>query len=176
MRGTDIVAQRAAIEALRDRHGRITAAAVVEAARDPNSPLHFAFDWNVESAAQSHWLDTARRRIAAVRINISVGSRVITAVAYVRDPLCHTREAGYRELTQIAARRDEAVAVVEMELARIAAAIQRARSICAVLDLEAEFEGMLTDLTLVRAKMRATPKNRRRAAAAERGADDRVGA
>lgn len=176
MRGLDHAMVRAAIEALRDRHGRITAAAVVDAARDPNNPLHPAFDWNVERAAEQHWLDTARRLIAGVRINVSIGSRVINSVAYIRDPALDIRQGGYRELTQIAARRDEAVAVVEMELARIAAAIQRARSIAAVLDLEGELEALLGDLTLVRAKMRATPKKRRRAAAADRGADDRLGA
>lgn len=176
MRGTDIVAQRAAIEALRDRHGRITAAAVVDAARDPNNPLHAAFDWNVERAAEQHWLDTARRLISAVRVNISIGSRVVSAVCYVRDPTLDTRQGGYRELTTIAARRDDAVAVVEMELARIAAAIQRARSIAAVLDLEGELEALLGDLTLVRAKIGRATKKRRRAAAAERGADDRLGA
>lgn len=44
--------------------------AVIEAARDPDSPLHGHFEWNVHKAAAAYWREQARRLVAAVRILI----------------------------------------------------------------------------------------------------------
>jgi len=44
--------------------------AVIEAARDPASPLHGHFEWNVHKAAAAYWREQARRLVAAVRILI----------------------------------------------------------------------------------------------------------
>lgn len=45
----------------------LTTEAVVEAAKDPTSPLHGYFTWNVQEAAEKYWAVEARRLISSVR-------------------------------------------------------------------------------------------------------------
>ena len=44
---------------------------VVKAAKDPANPLHRYFTWDVQKAAQQHWLEQARRLIRSVRVEIT---------------------------------------------------------------------------------------------------------
>ena len=61
---------RGELEALyRANGGRLTAAAVVEAARPENSPLHSQFEWNDEEAAEKYRLTQARALIRRVKIS-----------------------------------------------------------------------------------------------------------
>lgn len=48
--------------------GKLTADAVVEKAKVKKSPLHDAFDWDLDKAAHEHWKKQARSLIAALRI------------------------------------------------------------------------------------------------------------
>ncbi len=43
---------------------------IVEAAKDPDSPLHRYFTWDVLEAAEKHWLTEARKLVQAVSIRI----------------------------------------------------------------------------------------------------------
>lgn len=45
----------------------LTNEAVVEAAKDPTSPLHGHFTWDLKKAAQKQWLTEARRLIQSIR-------------------------------------------------------------------------------------------------------------
>lgn len=45
----------------------LTTDKIVEAARDPESPLHRHFTWNVKEAAEKQWRQEARRLIQSVR-------------------------------------------------------------------------------------------------------------
>lgn len=45
----------------------LTTDAVVEAAKDPTSPLHGYFTWNIQEAARKQWLVEARKLIQSVR-------------------------------------------------------------------------------------------------------------
>lgn len=47
---------------------KITPRELVESAKNPTSPLHQYFDWDVESAAYKHWLSTARQIMASVMV------------------------------------------------------------------------------------------------------------
>lgn len=51
--------------------GRLTPEAVVEAAKDPDSPLHGEFEWDKAKAAHQHWLHQARMLIADLTIETS---------------------------------------------------------------------------------------------------------
>jgi hypothetical protein len=63
--------------AIERRDGLATPAAVVEAARDPSSELHFLFDWDDASAAQKQRLQTARMIIRSVVYRVqSIGANV----------------------------------------------------------------------------------------------------
>ena len=50
-----------ALAALENDRGRLTPIMVVDAARDPKSELHGAFEWDDTKAAAEHRLNTARR-------------------------------------------------------------------------------------------------------------------
>lgn len=53
---------------LYEQHGKLTAELVVEAARDPDSPLHSAFTWDDAEAARERRLEQARSLIRSVVI------------------------------------------------------------------------------------------------------------
>lgn len=59
---------RAELEAVRDRHGRLTPAAVVIEATPEDSPLHDHFEWRDEIAAHEHRLAQARELIRMVTV------------------------------------------------------------------------------------------------------------
>lgn len=61
---------------LQREKGELTAEVVVEAARDPRSPLHDAFDWDPQRAAHEHWLHIGRRLIKSVAIRYEKRERV----------------------------------------------------------------------------------------------------
>lgn len=68
-----------ALDDYKAAHGinqELTAGEIVDAARDPESVLHHFFDWDDESAAKKHRLDTARKLIASVRYIIREEGRV----------------------------------------------------------------------------------------------------
>jgi len=61
-----------------DEDGLIQPEAVVEAAQDPESPLHKYFEWDVELAARAHWLARARHLIARYTvIRVDEGPRFV---------------------------------------------------------------------------------------------------
>lgn len=69
----------AALDHYKSKHGinqELTAAEVVDAARDPKSVLHKYFDWNDKSAAHKHRVDTARRLISSVRFIVQESGKV----------------------------------------------------------------------------------------------------
>lgn len=59
------------LERLRSQNnGRLTAAQVLDHARDPASPLHIAFDWDDSSAAEKHRLSQAGSLIMNARVTV----------------------------------------------------------------------------------------------------------
>lgn len=62
-----------ALADLYERDDKLTAAAVVDAALDPSSPLHSCFEWDDSLAAHQYRLVQARRLIASVRIPAAEG-------------------------------------------------------------------------------------------------------
>jgi hypothetical protein len=69
----------------RDPNGILYPERVVEFARDVKTALHSQFDWDVQRAAQAHWLEQARR---IIRVNVrllepSEGTGVIRAFVSV---------------------------------------------------------------------------------------------
>jgi hypothetical protein len=48
--------------------GSVTAKAFVEHARNPASPAHTLFDWNVKKAAEKHWEAVARQFLRSYQV------------------------------------------------------------------------------------------------------------
>lgn len=128
----------AALRALESAAGRLAPADVVEAARDPQSPLHSHFEWDDTDAARKYRLDQARTLIRSVKIEVTVREVPLSVVSYVRDPDANTREAGYCSVTQLRSEEDAARAAIVDEMKRVSSAVSRAKALAAVLGVSNE--------------------------------------
>jgi hypothetical protein len=141
--------------------GRIRPDAVVEDARDPDSPLHDRFEWDVSKASYAHWLDTARELIRVVRVMSRTDATIVTSVAYVRDPSVPAREQGYISITAL--RDDEELArrAIIYEFARAQAALTRAQEVAAALNLRSEVDRLIAGVNRAKSKAeKRKPENR----------------
>lgn len=73
-------------------NGRLTAEDVVRAARDESSPIHGAFDWDDQSAAEEHRKHVARVLMGSIKVVVKVQApdgreqeRITRALVAVRD-------------------------------------------------------------------------------------------
>lgn len=138
------------LTAIADRNGgRLTPELVVEAARDPASPLHSHFEWDDPKAAAAHRLDQARTLIRSVKIQVTVADFTLKAPRFVHDPGAE-RQQGYITVAKLRTDEDLARESVVAEFARAAAAMNRARVVAAVLGLSGEIDrlrGSIVGLT-----------------------------
>ena len=148
---TQLEARRKAIEACRDRHGRILPKLVVEAARNPRNPLHKEFEWDDRKAAQAQRLERAQTLIREVKLTVVYEDKKIAAPFFVSDPT--SRESAYIATTAAAKDEEMSEAVLMDELRRIESAVIRARSIAAAFDLVTHFDRMLADVVEVRGRL-----------------------
>lgn len=80
---------RGHLQAIRDQHGRLTPALVVEAARPKNSPLHTAvFDRSPKEAAEAWYRERAHQLIRKARITYVAQDEIrdVRAFQCVRTP------------------------------------------------------------------------------------------
>ena len=68
-KGLDLDAVGREIEEL-STTGDLTPARVVEKAKNPDTALHVAFEWNLSKAAYENWLNSARSLIRAICIKV----------------------------------------------------------------------------------------------------------
>lgn len=130
--------------------GYIEPSAVVEAARDPKSPIHDEFEWDVHKAAQAHWLDTARQLIRFVRLETTTEPSKPMAPFYVIDPARPARSQRYVELNRAARDSEVAARVLADEVDRIVQAIRRAQAVAGVLGLSERLADLLDNVHLLR--------------------------
>lgn len=159
------------IRSLADPDGYIEPSAVITEARSPRSLLHEDFNWNVQEAAEAHWLETARRLIRFVKLHITIQHREISCVHYVVDPERPPKSKRFIDLTIAAQHRNMAQQILLDEMERITAAVRRAQQVAMVLGLSAQLDALLQDIhaviaaaeikrTKTKAKKRAKAKHR----------------
>jgi hypothetical protein len=142
------------LQELLKRDGGLTPDAVIEEAKDPDSPLHDEFDWDVESAAMDWWREQARKLIRSVHVEIVTGTLSIMVPRYIRDPASETKDQGYRETAKIRSNDEHARAALAYELDRLEASIKCVQSIAVGLGLEEDAESMMRTLVGMRKKAR----------------------
>ena len=125
--------------------GRITPEAVVEDARDPESPLHDLFLWDDTEAAHQYRLSQARGVIRSIKVDIRVDRRTVSTVKYVRDESANSHQ-GYVAVAKLRTESELARATVQAELKQVRARLQRARDIADVLGLTEELEALLAQV------------------------------
>lgn len=90
----------AELKRLEESAGGLRPQTVVDAARDPASPFHRHFKWDVEYAANQHWLSTARKLIGVVKIvatNVRGDEVPVRAMASIRCANTDGDDDGYEE-------------------------------------------------------------------------------
>ena len=118
-------AARDELKRLEDQQGRLDPRDVVDAARNPDSPLHSLFPWDDELAADAHRLNVARALIRRVKLVVRVDEQKFRVVQYVRDPQRDPKESGYLASTKVKSR-SIATAVMLAEVARLSGVAKRA--------------------------------------------------
>lgn len=130
--------------------GRLTPSAVVDEARDPESPLHSRFEWDDSKAAHAHRLSQARDLIVSIRVVQTTKTNNIRAVYYVRDPSAGFHEQGYVSTATVKSSEDMAREVLVSEFTAVADRLRRAREVAAVLDARDEVESLLEQVVGLR--------------------------
>ena len=137
-------AVKAALQALADFHeGKLTPEIVYRAALDPESPLHKEFEWDLQKAAKEHWLNTARKLIQSVRVEIRTETIKIKVPAYLRDTEVEPYEQGYTTLAVARSDEDRKRDVYFHELTRLLGYVERVRGIAIVFGQQTAIDDIL---------------------------------
>src|SRR5688572_23670971 len=128
---TEAVIER--IKSLQTAEGTITPEVVVEDAKNPDSPLHGLFDWNLETAAHKFWLDQARTLIKSVQVKITNETFTVKVPMFLRDPNQPSKEQGYVSVLTLQKNPAQARDTMRAEFARVESALERARSVAGAL-------------------------------------------
>lgn len=131
------------LQAMERDNGTVTPERVVQAARAADHVWHHRFIWDDAAAAHQHRLDQARTLIRSVRYVVRHENRVLSTVAYVRDPDAAGDEQAYVSVSRLATDEDRARAAILAEFARVASALRRARDLAAVLGVVDRIEETL---------------------------------
>lgn len=76
------------LDRLRER-GDCSAGAILESAKPSDSPIHCLYEWDVEKAAEAHWLQVSRsipKRLVEVRCEVSESEPVRVTPAFAHVP------------------------------------------------------------------------------------------
>ncbi len=141
-----IVAER--LKWLEEKHGKLTPELVVNDAKNPKSPLHkgAGFEWDIDKAAYSNWIDHARHLIASVEYVVRSETKTYTSVYYVRDPRTPTNKQGYVSTETLAADKQWAREAIDLEIKQVLARVERLRALAGALGHAALVEALLVDL------------------------------
>lgn len=132
--------------------GALTEDAVIEAARDPDNPLHPCFDWDDASAAAKYRRVQARSMIRRVQIVVETTDYRIRIPAYVRDPDVEPNQQGYTSVVQVKTEHDRRREILVAEFARAAAALDRAYRIAKYFGLQEDAQVIHQQLLALHAK------------------------
>lgn len=144
------------VEMAEANDGKLTPEQVVEEARNPESPLHGYFEWDVEKAAAQHWLDQARSIIRSVTVNIKTETRTVRSVGFVRDPTMEAGRQGYMLVRRVRTEEDWARDALVDEFKRVGSALKRARTLAVALGLGDQIERFMSEVEVLRERVLRT--------------------
>jgi len=142
-----------------ERSGKITAQDILADAKVLTSPLHDLYDWNVEAAAEAHWLDRTREIVRLVRYVVHTETHTVKLPRYVRDPDVPRNVQGYTTLETLRVDPRLARRALIAEFERVTSALRRGREIAIGLDLETDIDDILARVAGVRAIVAATTQD-----------------
>lgn len=122
---------------IRNERGELTPDAVVEVAKDPDSPLHKYFEWSDSGAAHKYRVYQARNLIKRVRVDVNITKTEVRPVpAYVESPSKDGGAQGYSYTPELKKDPDAAWKAVQRELDYANRALERARNVAIALDMQ----------------------------------------
>jgi hypothetical protein len=119
---------------------------MVDDARKPSSPLHDLFEWDDAVAADQQRISRARTLLRTYKIDIRTDHKVITSVAYVRNPIAAHRQQGYVHINKLRSDRELALAALRSYFGRAMGYLRSSRNLAEVLDLVDEFDELLDNM------------------------------
>lgn len=137
--------------------GRLTPSAVVEDAKNPDSPMHGCFEWDTDKAAYAYWIIQARDLITSIKVVQRTETVNVRAVYYVRDPSAGDGEQGYVSVPTLRTDADMAREALVSEFSRVADMLRRAREIAAALSAQADVEDLLVRVVGLRQRFMEPP-------------------
>lgn len=142
----------ARLEALRAANNDVlTPEAIVQDARNPSSPLHSLFDWNVERAAHAYWVQRARQIMRTVTLKSKVSEHKFVEVpAYVRDPRQPHSVQGYIHIETAKSDQQLARDIIASEMAYAQQATRRAMNVSSVLNFTDDLQDISDRIEVVR--------------------------
>lgn len=133
------------LSVLREENGRLSPEIVVNDARNPSSPLHDMFEWDVDKAAYSHWIERAREILRTVKVKVTIEERTLTVPKYVHDPYAKN-EQGYEDVLVIRNSKQWSSDAVDLEIARLRAAIKKAHDMAVLYGYEDRFFDVMNEI------------------------------
>lgn len=123
---------------------------VIEAARDPKSPLHGEFTWDLKAAAMMTWRSQARALISHFQISVTVHRKEYRIQEFVEAPAKPGREQGYVAFTRLKDKKELAREFFDRELSIAATYVAKTKDYARVLGLEGRVERVVKDLASLR--------------------------
>jgi hypothetical protein len=150
---TDTDARRIGPELARihDRDGELRADAVVDIAKSPRSKLHRYFEWDVQKAAEKHWLATAGQLIRSIKIEVitAAGAAPREVRAFVK---LDKSIRGYTPMTEVLKSSDFTAMMLSRALEELEVWKKRYENIT---DFTTAFRGVNGVLTHAQERLRA---------------------
>jgi hypothetical protein len=146
---------RERLRALQEEDGFLDYQRVITEARNPDSPMHSYFTWDVQAAAEKRWLDECRTMIRTVKYVETTTKQVLTDVPnYVSVTRVEGR-AGCKPLDVV--RQSDVLAqnTFNDELNRAIANVRRALAVADVLQMRDQMEQILSQLLQIQERMAA---------------------
>ena len=106
---------------LRDKHGEVTPAIIVAAAKRPSHPLHEMFEWDDTVAAerwrlnQAHHLLMASKFVATIKESRGTPPKVVESHHIVRNLISSFPGEGFKARDVVLSKKDQRAAVVEQK-------------------------------------------------------------
>lgn len=133
-----------------ESEGRLTPDDAIEEAKDPKSPLHTEFTWDLNEAAKITWRAQARALISQFHITITVHRTEYSIQEFVEAPGKAEREQGYVAFTKLRNKKELAREFIDRELAIASSYVEKTRDYARALGLEKRIERVVKDLSALR--------------------------
>lgn len=144
-----------------ENEGRLAPDPVIEEARNPDSPLHGQFQWDVEKAAMITWRAQARSLISQFHITVTVHRTEYRIQEFVEAPSKPENEQGYVAFSKLKSNKDLAREFIDRELGIASTYVSKTTDYARVLGLEKRVEKVVKEITSLRVDVQNNPAARK---------------